>query len=310
MWEHYSSVRNVDGPHTGPPDLKLSDLTVEELASMKTPAGPINVPQWQIDVVMKSLWFPIDEFTAIRALEDSRGNLDDAVSRLMDDNESPDRSSSVHSSSVEPQLDPSIATDDNFTTAPNKKQDRRMSRASKSASRTRERRQREALYEKLSSSSLEQLEQATASSVGSSQPRRRASRVILEDEDTDMDEITPPPPLYDGSTSSESDYSITTSPPKPLTLKLSLKPPDPSSSHNPSPLPPPSLKPVHRQIPQKKRLNSKSDKERLKKQAQKQAAKERRQAAAKPEKDQATISFPPSNSSQSSVNSGFRLLHV
>lgn len=262
---------------------------------------------------MNSVQFPIDESTAVTALEDSRGNLDDAVSRLMEDNQYPDYSSSVYSSSVEPQLPPSVQVDDySSMTAPNKKQDRRMSRASKSVSRTRERRHREQLYEKLSSSSLEQLERATTASVERNAQRRRFTRVILDDEDTEMEDNTTPPPLYDGSTSSESDYSVTTSPPKPLTIKLSLKPPQQSASNeNSFQFSPPGHKPLAKATQSKKPLSAARDKKNLKKQAQKQAAKERRQAASKPDKESSSLSFPPPNSSsQSSVSNGFRLLHV
>ena len=280
---------------------------------MKTPIGPFNPQPWQINAVVNSMWFPIDEDTAIKALQDSRGNLDDAVSKLMDDNTSPNNTPSVYSSSVEPQLDPSIKTDENSTDAPNKKQDRRLSRASKSASRTRERRYRDQLLEKLSSSSLEQLEQASGSSLGTSGVRRRYNPVIPDDEDTEMDDSTPPPHLLDGSTSSESDYSTNnSSPPKPpLTLKLSLKPPQPSTSAIANPGLVQSIsKPIIKDTKPNKRLTSARDMKSLKKQAQKQAAKERRQAASKPAKEQSTLSFTSTGSSQSSVNNGFRLLHV
>lgn len=314
MWEHYSSVRNIDGPHSGPPHLKLKDLTVEQLASMETPIGPINIPQWQIDVLMKILWFPIDENTAIRALEDSRGNLDGAVSRLIDGNESPERSDSVRSSSIEPSLGPQSQGDDDFTDAPIKKQDRRMSRASKSVSRTRERQRREQhLTEKLSSSSLEQLEQATTGSIGSSSQRRRFSRVILDDEDTEMEDVSPPP-LGDGSTSSDSEYSsMQASPPKTITLKLNLKPSPPSAAEQqPTHLSQPEPRPTLKNATSKKHFPSAREKKSMRKQAQKQAAKERRQAAAKPNSQQAQTasSFTSTSSSESSVNHMFRLIQA
>ena len=270
------------------------------------------MPSWQIKALTNSLPFLVNELTAVSALETSQGNIDDAVSRLIEENQSPDRSSSVQSSSAEPQPVPYLGSRDYPEGAPNKKkQDRRMSRASKSASRTRERRQREQLYERLSSSSLEKLEQATVSSVGSNAQRRRFSRVILDDEDTEMEENITPPPLFDGSTSSESEYSITASPPKPITLKLSLKPSvssslDEEGAQFTQPVQKPSSKPNH----VKKTFNTARDKKSLKKQAQKQAAKERRQAAAKPVKDSATLSFTSTTSSQSTVSNGLRLLHV
>ena len=276
---------------------------------MKAPiAGPINIPQWQIDEVMRATLYSVDENAVIKVLEERRGDFDSAILQLLGELDPPDRASSVHSSSVEPQ----IKTDDEQFDGPNKKQDRRMSRASKSANRTKERRQREQLRERLSSSSLEQLEAAANTSNMVNAQRRRFSRVILDEDDTEMEEASTPPPLSDGSTSSESDYSLSVSPPKPpITLKLNLKPPQHSQSEQSSP---PKLVPPRtfgRVVQPKKRLNSARDIKSLKKQAQKQAAKERRQAAAKSKSEQqGAISFTSTNSSQSSVSNGFRLLHV
>ncbi|KAL9082527.1 MAG: hypothetical protein Q9159_006353 [Coniocarpon cinnabarinum] len=316
-WEHYSSIRNLDGPHVGLPRVHLKELTVEELSQMKVPAtGPINIQQWQIDVVMQSLWFPVDEATAIRLLEASRGNVDDAVSKLIEELESPDRSSSVHSSSVEPQS----AVDDENCEGPNKKQDRRMSHHSKFLSRTQQRQEREQYAESLgSTSSLEQLE-TIAPSTHSAYRRRPYRRVILDDEDEDEDGDTEMvgendlPSLVDGTTSSESEYSMATSPPKPpLTIRLSLKPPQPSQpdqQRRSSQLTPIPSRSASKAGYQKKRLHAARDMKSLKKQAQKQHAKERRQAATKPQKEPTTLDFSSNGSSQNSVSSGFRLLHV
>ena len=313
-WEHYSSIRNVEGPHVGRPDLRLGELTVEELSQMRTPTtGPINVQQWQIDAVMRSYWLPLDESTVIRLLEECRGNTDNAVLKLMGEYDSPDRSSSVPSSTA----DPPSAVDEDFTDGPNKKQDRRMSRNTKSESRSRHRYEREQYAESLgSSSSLDHLESTTTPSIESSLQRRRGRKVVLDDEDEiedeEMADVSSLPALDDGSTSSESEYSASTSPPKPpITLRLCLKPPQQARTLQPSLSPPKSM---HKVTGPKKRLDAARDMKSVKKRAQKQHAKERRQAAvAKPkeeQREQSTMSFNSDGSSQASVNTGFRLLHV
>jgi hypothetical protein len=128
-WEHYSSIRNLDGPHTGPPNVTARVLTPQEeqLQKEKLARTPQVLP-WQIDVVEKSLPFLADKPTIKRALEASRGDINAAVSRLLDAeeehaNSSIGSSSYQESSSVERDQD----SEDDVHAGPKKRQDRRRS---------------------------------------------------------------------------------------------------------------------------------------------------------------------------------------
>jgi len=127
-WEHYSSIRNLDGPHFGPPEVSAKLLTPEEEARQKEKLEQTpHVLPWQVDVVSKSLPFLADKPTIKRALEATKGNIDAAVSNLLDAEENGSTSSQPESSSVERDHE----SDDDVQHGPNKKQDRRMSRASR-----------------------------------------------------------------------------------------------------------------------------------------------------------------------------------
>ena len=127
-WEHYSSIRNLDGPHTGMPNVTVKVLSPEEEAKQREVLSQTSpVLPWQIDVVCKSLPYLADKITIKRALEAAKGNIDLAVSNLLDAEEHGSNSSQVESSSVERDHD----SDDDTCDGPNKKQDRRMSRATR-----------------------------------------------------------------------------------------------------------------------------------------------------------------------------------
>ncbi|KAM3424698.1 hypothetical protein BST61_g6685 [Cercospora zeina] len=127
-WEHYSSIRNLDGPHTGMPNVQVKVLSPEEEAKQREVLSKTSpVLPWMIDVVAKSLPFLADKVTIKRALEATKANIDRAVNNLLDADEHGSTSSQVESSSVERDHD----TDDDTHDGPNKKQDRRMSRASR-----------------------------------------------------------------------------------------------------------------------------------------------------------------------------------
>lgn len=128
MWEHYSSIRNLDGPHTGMPTVNPHLLSPEEERNQQEKlAQTPHVLPWMVDVVAKSLPFLADKPAIKRAIEATKGNIDLAVSNLMDAEENGSGSSQHESSSVERDHD----SDDEAHDGPNKKQDRRMSRASK-----------------------------------------------------------------------------------------------------------------------------------------------------------------------------------
>lgn len=152
LWEHYSSIRNLAGPHSGPPCVAARVLTEEEERQQKEKLAqaPAVLP-WQIDIVAKSLPFLADKPTIKRALEAARGNIDLAVSRLLDADEadaasggSTSRSFSSGgeaaswqgSSSVERDADSGDEedgeeADGTYGRRGRKKQDRRLSRASR-----------------------------------------------------------------------------------------------------------------------------------------------------------------------------------
>ncbi|KAF2083645.1 cysteine proteinase, partial [Saccharata proteae CBS 121410] len=84
-WEHYSSIRNIDGPHTGLPEVRVraADPETEEKQEEMLANAPYALP-WQIDVVSKSLPYLVDKTTIKKTLEEAKGNIDAAVSKLMD----------------------------------------------------------------------------------------------------------------------------------------------------------------------------------------------------------------------------------
>lgn len=129
QWEHYSSIRNIDGPHTGPPNLHPKTPSPEEEAKGKAEAAKVPpVHQWQIDNLASALPFPAERELLKRTLEQTNVDLDRAYNVLVLDKD--DRASSgsqTGSFSSERDLD----SDDEDLDAPNKKQDRRMSRATR-----------------------------------------------------------------------------------------------------------------------------------------------------------------------------------
>ena len=128
-WEHYSSVRNLVGPHAGPPLVREGGSDETSKAAKPTEA-PVIAP-WMIEVVLKSLPYPGDRLAVKRILEENQGDVDATVSRLLDDEEAGSdsgHSSIRHSPSVEREAD---GDDDALINGPNKKQDRRLSRSAR-----------------------------------------------------------------------------------------------------------------------------------------------------------------------------------
>lgn len=103
-------------------------LSPEDDAKNKSEASKVSyVLPWMINVVAQSLQYPVDRETIKKTLEECRGNIDTAVTILMDAEERASVSSQPGSSCTERDAD----SDDEELSGPNKKQDRRMSRASK-----------------------------------------------------------------------------------------------------------------------------------------------------------------------------------
>jgi OTU domain-containing protein 3 len=254
IWEHYSSIRNLDGPHKGLPEVSPKVLSVEEEQKQKEKlAVTPHVLPWMIDVVSKSLPFLADKPTIKRAIEDAKGDVNLAVSNLLDAEENGSGSSQQESSSVERDHD---SDDDNYY-GPNKKQDRRMSRASKQHP-PRSFASKHALSQLATyDGSQESIGSADSETSSLADPSSQQSGFA-----TDIEEIK-----YEDSTSA----SRSASPARPpVRLKIHPpRPPDPSqrvgktSQRQPGP-----------------RLTARDRKD-MKKQAQKAARKERQQLAAR-----------------------------
>ena len=87
-----------------------------------------------VNVVLQSLPYLADRTTIHRTLEECKGNIDTAVSKLLDAEERGSVSSTQESSSVEREPD----SDEEAHSGPNKKQDRRLSRATRTVLREKE----------------------------------------------------------------------------------------------------------------------------------------------------------------------------
>lgn len=106
-WEHYSSIRNIDGPHTGLPEVNVRALSPESLAQQKQRlASTQYYKPWMYKNISSSLPYVADEATIQQTLERCRGNMDDAVNVLLgEDSESRSVSSTQDSSSAEREPD-------------------------------------------------------------------------------------------------------------------------------------------------------------------------------------------------------------
>ncbi|KAI9776523.1 MAG: hypothetical protein M1816_005241 [Peltula sp. TS41687] len=131
-WEHYSSVRNIDGPHTGPPNVQMStaspDTEKNQTQTLGNPAA--GIPSWVVDEAMQFLPHMTDKSLVKQTLEQENGNIESAVSKLLAASERGGLSSARDSSSVEREPD----SDDEARLSgdgPNKKQDRRVSKATR-----------------------------------------------------------------------------------------------------------------------------------------------------------------------------------
>lgn len=259
-WEHYSSIRNVEGPHVGMPNVQPKEITSEEEDKQQKEKlkSALHVPSWQVQMVASSLPYVVDHATIEQKIQEHKGDANKAIESFFEDEEI-----HSHSSTQESNVEQEIESGEDSSTVPNKKQDRRLSRGAKSATRQQEDLKRRGIFLKLhrDSKSLESLLNAASSSSGRSEQKPSS----LQEADTDEEDWTPQP-LKDGDTSSGSDYSSA-----PIT-KIKLRLPNPSSTSTSSG--------VVKSSPPKKRLVSARLMKDLKKQAQKAAAKERRQAAA------------------------------
>ncbi|KAE9371261.1 cysteine proteinase, partial [Stipitochalara longipes BDJ] len=144
-WEHYSSIRNVHGPHIGLPDIKVTPQDEAVAAKAAAGQGPY-IAEWMVNAVTTSLPFLAANDTTIRkALYDNNGNIDAAVSALMDEPSSTPStpgsfrsvaSSQSGASSIERDAE---SDDEDEIWGPNKRQNRKVKaikRATKSKTST------------------------------------------------------------------------------------------------------------------------------------------------------------------------------
>lgn len=88
-WEHYSSIRNIKGPHTGLPEVKpvLSPGAAAVVGGgereKKKGDGKYALP-WMVSTVMKSLPYLAMEEEVVKALEECKGDVNEAVGRMLD----------------------------------------------------------------------------------------------------------------------------------------------------------------------------------------------------------------------------------
>ncbi|KAG9230778.1 putative OTU domain-containing protein 3, partial [Amylocarpus encephaloides] len=134
VWEHYSSVRCVDGPFEGLPNVQPKNVAEGAAESTETfpDRGPA-IQDWQIKVVQTSAGNPLDEDHMGPIISERRGHFGKFLSNLLENDEhsstsgTPGRNSDLGSSSVERDVD---SEDEDFH-APRKKQDRKKSHATK-----------------------------------------------------------------------------------------------------------------------------------------------------------------------------------
>ncbi|KAL9089430.1 MAG: hypothetical protein Q9165_005751 [Trypethelium subeluteriae] len=124
-WEHYSSIRNLDGPHSGLPNVHIRALSEEEeLMQKQKLAQTPYVHPWMIANVQRALPFLVDKPVIKKMLEEHKGSVDDVVTKLLNLEEQGSASSTQESSSVGRDLD----SDEELYGGPNKKQNRRSTR--------------------------------------------------------------------------------------------------------------------------------------------------------------------------------------
>ena len=310
-WEHYSSIRNIDGPHTGLPNLHPKPLSPEEEAKNKEAAkASSKVLPWQIDVVQSTLPYAVDKEVIKKALEQNGSNVDLAYNALIENEDRASSSSQTGSSSTERDPD----SDDEDLDAPNKKQDRRMSRATRAMKKDKASKTPAAINNNIASDADTASDSATNTRKSVS-PRRRLvpkSRLSMKKEQEDGWVFVASENNEDADRSSleiidDSDLSgisraasLMPEPKDGLSLrpknniKLIVKPKIEDTTFQPVRVP----------------ARQKSD---LKKAAQKAAQKERKKAAAQTSRSIDTVQLQSSTSTPSppsSIGQGIKTLYI
>ncbi|KAL8751512.1 MAG: hypothetical protein Q9199_006365 [Rusavskia elegans] len=289
-YEHYSSVRNVRGPHTGIPNTEPIYESVEAATEAKErlATGPYIAP-WMIDAVITSQPYLSDRMIIQKKLENASGSVDTVVSNLMDAQQASSSPSSEYgSSSIEREQD----SEDEEVVGPKKKQDRRLSRASRAAAKEKEEQRKHALTVRMKDRQLPSTKESASPPVIS------VDDVKLHDSDETEEEDWRNESSYKDSESasvstSASDYSTCSKLPSGgVRLKLSqpkkvedrLQPPAKGNQQRimataeHTPIPSNTLNPT-KMAPRRRRLFRRDELD-MKKAAQKANAKDRKKATA------------------------------
>lgn len=93
-FHHYSSVRHKDGPHTGLPRIP-QDLKKEKPTSTVSTAD--MSPKWKVNAIENALCGKHNRETIVCTLQQCQGNMDNAISNLVDGSSNSSRTESVDS---------------------------------------------------------------------------------------------------------------------------------------------------------------------------------------------------------------------
>lgn len=248
----------------------------------------------KMKTVKASLPHYVDDEVIARALKECNGNINNAVDKLLEFDD--ERSTSSQQSSLDLDAD---SSDENSHT-PSKKQDRRLSRATKSGLKAQQDIKKKISLKLEYGDSLDSLLKAGTPPPLS--PQKRGSAALdSDDEDDEAD------PLKDGDTSSGSEYAAPIDAPAPtvtgIKLRLSAKPKVEPQVQSQNPV-------AETSLPSQKRASAR-DVKLMKKAAQKNAAKERKQATYAAKKNLRTGSTTPAPStSHPAMTSGIRTLYI
>ena len=256
-------------------------------------ANASYVLPWMVPVVMESLPYRVDRAVIHQTIEEFKGNVDLAVSKLLDDEEQSSSSSRHGSSSVEREPD----SDDESYSGPNKKQDRRLSRAKRAIPIKKG--QQSSKCRTIRSESPHLVLKQESSSSSDSQSIIVQVKDADETEEEDWLNNSPYKDSESASVStSASEYSVSGNPHL-GGVRLKLSQPKKREEFSPVPLSPPRATGPTTDLPlrsyqstfstettqqraagPKKRLMSRNQRDMMRKATQKNAAKERKREAA------------------------------
>jgi len=251
----------------------------------------------KMKTVKASLPHYVDDEVIAKVLKECNGNINNAVDKLLDFDD--ERSTSSQQSSLDLDAD---SSDENFHT-PSKKQDRRLSRATKSGLKAQQDTKKKISLKLEYGDSLDSLLKAGTPPPLS--PQKRGSAALDSDNEDDEDIFADP--LKDGDTSSGSEYAVPNDAPAPTVTGIKLRLP---GKPRVEPLVKSETRAEDTSLPSQKRSSAR-DVKLLKKAAQMNTAKERKQATYAAKKNLRTGSTTPAPStSHPAMTSGIRTLYI